>query len=346
MMNMEYNFNKDEFNNFVIAVLRRIAHKSQKTIYFSSLNISNKYFANELNNYVPISYDAFAPYGFFESNSPTFIEIRYNYQPKSNKSIMRVFNKYKNINSDNEIYIITNNFVDNFDFLSDERIHIFDSNKINEWMREYSIEFINALSTFSKIEQNNIDRVITEEKLQNKNMSNLNMLRDSMDDSNFSLSLGAGISCDHGAKLWGNLIGDITQSLRMKGIIDDFDTVKKKIGDSVLISAQFIKEVHKSPLDYYWEIHQGIYPKSERKMDPRFSIYHVSKICKKYEKNKNFKVITYNYDNYLENYLDYLNVKYNTIFDSECLITENLSIYHIHGYLPKVKFKTHKNLRR
>ena len=49
--------------------------------------------------------------------------------------------------------------------------------------------------------------------------------------------------------------------------------------------------------------------------------------------------MTYNYDNYLEQYLDYYCVAYDIMFDMSNIQIGNMPIYHVHGYLPMIDCK-------
>jgi len=56
---------------------------------------------------------------------------------------------------------------------------------------------------------------------------------------------------------------------------------------------------------------------------------------------QHFRILTYNYDDYLESYLDNLPLPYNELYDSNCVVDSRLSIYYVHGFLPNVRYKTH-----
>ena len=60
---------------------------------------------------------------------------------------------------------------------------------------------------------------------------------------------------------------------------------------------------------------------------------------------KHFRILTYNFDDYLERHLETQGIKYNTLFNENGTINNLISIYHVHGFLPKVKAKSHiKNI--
>jgi len=123
-------------------------------------------------------------------------------------------------------------------------------------------------------------------------------------------------------------------------IITDSQKLCKKIGDSSLITAQLCKELYKSDIDYFWAIHNGLY-NGRKPLNNDFALCHVANIIKRCEHKQHFRILTYNYDDYLESYLYNLNLPYNELYDSNCIVNNCLSIYHVHGFLPNVKYKTH-----
>ena len=77
-----------------------------------------------------------------------------------------------------------------------------------------------------------------------------------------------------------------------------------------------------------------------------FILYHISRIIESNRNKKNFSVLTYNYDNYLELFIDNildvgLPLKYKSLYNSKTRASSSVSIYHVHGFLPYNEYKTH-----
>ena len=160
-------------------------------------------------------------------------------------------------------------------------------------------------------------------------------------DSNdcFALVLGAGISIDLGAKSWNDLLLHFENELCKAGIIGDVDKLCKKVGGSSLITAQLCKDLYKNETAYYWAIHNGLYGTPSYKSV--YAIDEIVKIIEKSKRKKHFRVLTYNFDDYLEQRLTNIQFEFNTLFNSSGIINDKLSIYHVHGYLPQVEYKSH-----
>ena len=182
---------------------------------------------------------------------------------------------------------------------------------------------------------------ITEADFYAKSQSNLEAIKRVIEcDDNFAFVLGAGVSISPGAKSWDQLLEYFTDELKKKNIINDDGRLKKKIGGSSIITAQLCKELYPKEQDYYWAIHQGLY-EGRKAINQDFALYHIAEISKQCVSKAHFRIITYNYDNYLESYMKDIGITANSLFDSHSGINDQLSVYHVHGYLPEVKFKTH-----
>ena len=196
------------------------------------------------------------------------------------------------------------------------------------------------LKTSKELSANDYISNITENDFAEKKWKNLDSVVHVVEKAdNFALVLGAGISVDPGAKSWDTLLKQFTAELQRQRLIDDSKALSKKIGGSSLITAQLCKELYTTEADYYWAIHQGLYA-GRQAINKKYAIYHIAKIISKCISKKHFRVLTYNYDDYLETYLKNENVSYNTLYNEDCETDDKLSIYHVHGYMPQVNAKT------
>jgi hypothetical protein len=343
--------NARSFHYFVASVLRQIAAKEKKDIHFETT--------------LPIdlvglktcrfdAFDAIAPNGLNNIEGLVVFEFKYNIR-RGNLSTL-LSDLYKQIErapvyTELTIVLITNS-VSSFENASTDfreaskqtnfRTEIWGTDVLQNWVSLYPIDFSNAVSRYaSQQEADNITSDITDKDFDDKSVNNAKALKHIIEsEESFALVLGAGVSVDPGAKSWNELLDYFSKELVRSSIINDSQKLCKKIGDSSLITAQLCKELYKSDNDYYWAIHNGLYD-GRKPLNNDFALYHVANIIKRCEHKQHFRVLTYNYDDYLESYLENLKLPFNDLYDSNCIVNNNLSIYHVHGFLPNVKYKTH-----
>lgn len=150
--------------------------------------------------------------------------------------------------------------------------------------------------------------------------------------------LGAGVSCDLGAKDWSGLLRHFKKNLSKERIIMNPDDVCKRIGDTVLITAELCKDLYKNEKDFYWDIHNGIYC-INRDPGKVYEIDVIASIISKCKDGRYFRVLTYNYDDFLEKSLDNIGLPYTVIFNQYCSPSSKLPIYHAHGFFPQIHDK-------
>lgn len=226
---------------------------------------------------------------------------------------------------------------------TEHKVIFIDEDKLKKIVEFYRINHVNSLDGnelynnkyVSEIEKNDFEKYKNNliEKLVNTEMAN-----------NLALVLGAGVSCSEGALSWNDMVKNfekiLVNKLKIKSVLD-------KIGDTNLIATQLYKELLPKE-SYYKTIYNSIYNNySKPQKNSDTLLENISILISKLREARNFRVMTYNYDNYVEQYLKIYNMKYNVIFDVSDTQNINLPIYHVHGYLPMVKniceFKSDKN---
>lgn len=230
---------------------------------------------------------------------------------------------------------------------------------VNKIINDNKILFIDILSKVYKIEDliDLIDEVTPAEREEYNEINQkifLNLIR----DLPYSLVLGAGVSIECGAKNWNGLLAAYSDKISDDKYVEDIDKVYGKVGDSNLIKAQLVKDVFNfngKEYQYYDVLQQGLYPAGGKfdfegagsiqgsKTD--YMLYHIARIMNKNKERKNFKVITYNYDDYLEFFINNIleeeyRFKYHSLFNGEMRLQNSLPIYHVHGFMPYQKYKT------
>lgn len=342
------------FHFFLTSVLRQIASSHDQEIFFDT-QIPSDYFNLKVGGKPSI--EAIAPNGFDNIHGPVIFEFKfYNQEIKYDRLLSILNSLYKRAMqltfTDVTLILVTNTYIDSAINLSEDirkkipykgnvDLEIWDQQKIEQLASLYPIDFSNAqnLDISSRTSESNIK--ISENHFELKNHNNLRTVRNIVKhQDNFAFVLGAGVSVAPGAKSWDELLKNFTSELKKKKIIDDDQELCKKLGGSSIITAQLCKELYPKNIDYYWAIHRGLY-EGRTAINPDYALYHIAKISKLCLTKAHFRILTYNYDNYLESYLDHLHIGFNTLYDSKCDINDQLSIYHVHGYLPEVKFKTH-----
>lgn len=324
-----------DFERFVLSVIRQKCAVQGKP-FFSEFKDTNilKYInpKNEFRNAITHGirmFDGFAPEGFDDFKMPVIIEVKYNAR---NMKFYPLLDSKKYIS-----LFIVNGYLkegsrSNNNGFAEENIVVWDQNTIATWAKEYSIDYYSFYNEkFDKIEKNaSLNEVLNFDiKIKNNKL----LLQELVQKRMISLSLGAGVSLDYGSKGWDVLISDFFKEIESDGVIDNSISVQKKIGGTSIINGQFTQENLK---DFIKSLYKGLYDKYTPPVSnyPDSTLKYVAKLVVKLHNEKKFNIITYNYDNFLEQELDACGVKHNIMFNESMLSNNELSIYHTHGYLP------------
>ena len=208
---------------------------------------------------------------------------------------------------------------------------VFMNDEIDELVKIFKIPYINSMKIERLINNSNLENKITKEDFYDYNkvlLTQLSMINPT------ALVLGAGISIDAGAKGWDAMMNSFKDELKIRNITSQPSALEETIGNSNLINAQMFKEVLNNDSDYFKKINENLYG-GMKDFSDQILIYYVCKLINKWKNNNFFRVMTYNFDDYLERYLDrfFNQCKYHIIFTPE-ILNNNLNIYHVHGFLP------------
>ena len=329
-----------EFEAFVLAVLRQKAAKNEQIILTG--NSTTEGFRYQYNRYQLdryYHYDATAPNGFESIGKPVIFEFKF--RPRSTLQVQDFVGAFLEHYSEAFVYVfITYAVVED---KQDRKgafpnIRIWDKQDVDRWIDEYPVDFNNAVS-LKAIDKFELSTDISDDDLNIKSNNNMRAVKKIIEENdNFAMVLGAGVSCDLGAKDWDNLLKHFKDSLSKDKIIEDPESVCKRIGNTVLISAELCKELYKNEKDFYWSIHNGIYCAS-RERGKKYEIDAISSIVSRCKDGRNFRILTYNYDDFLEKSLDNAGLQYSVIFNQDCTPSNKVPIYHAHGFFPQVKDK-------
>lgn len=158
-------------------------------------------------------------------------------------------------------------------------------------------------------------------------------LKEKIDNGEITIVLGTGVSVPFGALSWNKLVNYMYERLNTEKFDNEIKAFEK-IGNDNLCRVQYIKlELLKDKLYYSKTLYNGLYSNYLAEKDySHTSLYVISDLL---NGNKIRKVITYNYDNYLEKILINRNINYSLMTSNEDYYKDFIPIYHVHGYLPK-----------
>lgn len=228
--------------------------------------------------------------------------------------------------------------------IADSLSNNYSSMLLNDFISKHNKSTIKQLSENIKIiTKNDIKRNENKAKSTVK-LHDITRIKQHYKDEKLVLVLGAGVSMDYGLPTWNELL----QRVLAKNMNADnqentaisllFNTV---FGPNPIIAARYLK------LNYYTNnnktdcfekaIRDALY---EKLNDHESNTYKsIIKLCVSPGKNPGLNsVITYNYDDILENGLNQLDigVKFRSIYSIGVNPhNDELPIYHVHGYLPR-----------
>ena len=328
------------FENFIKGVLLNIDEVSfkERNAYMHG-SLKELEYTNGKSTTIDFEFDAYSKKGFnyrgIQIQGPVFFE--YMLTNSLEKLVLRV-KKFMKIVPDSKwvfiIYGLSEYEIRNSDILQDN-VYYFANETIESWINEYPLDYIKSqdverLYNNTKIDKFKIDDFIDYNKYV------IDRLKNDIDNGDLSIVLGAGVSYDYGAVSWNDLVSSFEKDINESISLSFDNQIKGKIGTTDLIHAQLYKDL--LPKDkYYNRIYQSLYGEfTSSKLKEATTLYELGSLLKRYLKKRNIKVLTYNYDNYFEQYLDkyFSNVKYNVFFTEGCFLNNSVPIYHIHGYLP------------
>lgn len=182
---------------------------------------------------------------------------------------------------------------------------------------------------------------IKEENYQFNKNEVIDKMKESLESGNLTLVCGAGVSLDAGIPIWGdllnNLFSEMLNVMRKEGDDFDFDsnTVKDSgISNSVssLILAKYIKNNLKGKFSD--SLRTALYKGSPTTSE---LISAIVDLARPRRDGKSIdSIITFNFDGLIEEQLEKERIEFKAISSESIKCTSNeLAIYHVHGYLPR-----------
>lgn len=198
----------------------------------------------------------------------------------------------------------------------------------------------------STLTRRSLERTLASQKSswREASLGNLRELRRLCDDEGLSVFLGAGVSSGSGLPSWQALIASLF-SAAMKDHVSDLapteveslvSAVSQLNSNSPLQTARYLRSVIDDPTSFSAGLSAALYGDYEPDNVAEL-LDAVSMLCKS-EGNapRVHSVITYNFDDLLEERLREDNVSFGSIYHgSHVPSARQLSVYHVHGFLPR-----------
>lgn len=317
------------FEEFVLSVLKQMCIQDEKRLLISPQEIK-QYFSDpelcvqDIDEKQIVHCDAIAPDGIADIAGPIFIEIKYN---TGNMGFKPIISNREDLTS---LYIVHGNLKQDKYRKKWGSVFVWDRSTIKEWKHRYPIDyycfFSEELSESPKLD------------FQSKIAINKKILRKEIQEHRISLAIGAGASLDFGSLKWDDLIDSFYLEIQKSGKITSIKDVQKKIGGTSIIDGQFAIDNLK---DFMSSLYDGIYGKFSGRVynHPNSTIMSMGNFIQRMVQShtnefNRFNIITYNYDDYLEQALQYWHIRHVSVYNENIKTNTRLSIYHPHGFLP------------
>lgn len=153
-----------------------------------------------------------------------------------------------------------------------------------------------------------------------------------------TLFLGAGVSRDAGLKDWGKLLDAIVLELQdMKEVsLNDLDALNKDCGKDFLIKARYLRRVCKErDVSFVDLVRRALYD-----IEPKESKL-VQAIVGCVASGKIESIITYNYDDIIEQELAKRDILFAAVDEQNRSESNQFPIFHVHGFIPSEQDKSY-----
>lgn len=307
--------------------------------------------------------DALAPEGIDDLPKPTMIEIKGEMPLRYLlRAAERLFD-YKSYYNAQSALLVTKGLVDeekqsriieHIKKVGDLEIVIWDVRKLEELFEQYKDEF-DLEYTDSEIVQSLRKARYTgairrsqkrePETWRKKKVEYIKQLKEKFSKDEIVLFLGAGVSMDAGLPGWNELLSELRFIMVERNISGMKSESKEKIEiakalsnlqeSTPLISAQYIKTALGAE-DFRESVREVMY----RNINKSYPILEaIAKFCIPRRGKVGVRaVVTYNFDELLEEELERRDIDYRMICrDTDRASEEEIPIYHVHGFLPKKK---------
>lgn len=339
-------FNYKEFETLVISLINNKLKKEGKELV--------KYVQEEIlfkdGKKSFREFDGVAPEGIDELTGPTIIEFKRNFSKNSFDFITnsyRFYPKYKSLlmvfgseltKEDKQFFNIENSKID-----IDYKIKIWDINDILNLIiedKDFSLKLIENLN--KEILNTTVEKAATISNWEDESNLLINEVNQSFKNDDLVFFLGAGVSKDAGLPSWDELLRSLNVSIIESKIPFKLtDKQKEEIvtlltelqNGTPLVTASYIRKALDA--DFLEEIRKALY-KDVKKVTEQKQLEAIAKASRPLIGKLGVKsIITYNFDDLLEQHLEKNNIDYKSIFrEGDFEIPTKRPIYHVHGFVP------------
>jgi len=206
----------------------------------------------------------------------------------------------------------------------------------------------------SRIDPDKVKRELPKQKTRGNNDEFILDLQKGFKDEELTLMLGAGISASYNVPSWDNLL----QQLLLNTINKDKNVsialsklFTKLFNPNSLIAGRYLQKYYtkkgENNLAFEEQVRKLLYSNIDKKAQSQ-TINEIINFCVAPGKSPNIdSIITYNYDDIIENSLDNLNIDidYKSIYGVGMNPEKGqIPIYHVHGYLPRKGKLSNENI--
>lgn len=339
------------FETFVVFVLRDYLKSQGKDIQF-----------NEQNEF----YDAILPDGIDDIPGPVFLEVKSAFPNKSGyfRSVEKFTSQIRDTDPGTLLIVLGDIFSetskDSMIQLAQSRakrkVLIWDLNEFNEKTRDFQQNYSDYTERPTKtIVEEVINSPTSEEKKERLKHSLVESLKRKYQHEELSLFLGAGVSVDAGIPKWSELINSLLSEMILRRATGEADPMLSEHLNEIIRLAYQNKE--DSPItqmryirgafntdEYHQVVHDVLYKNNPK---PNTDLLNaIAEICTPRRNHIGVQgIVTYNFDDLLERCLKKRSIPTNTLScESDITDPEKLSIFHVHGFLPKRKTNIDENV--
>lgn len=162
----------------------------------------------------------------------------------------------------------------------------------------------------------------------------LEIAKASLQDKDFSLFFGAGVSMSANLPSWWKLLEGLVDKSKQKQLDkNDIDDLQRVCYDSSIVLGRFIRQMMETKSngdDYYNAVHDALYAGNASCASPL-----IKEICNLILAKRQYakSIITYNFDDVMERALNNASIKNYPIFGMN-QPQQAFPIYHVHGFIP------------
>ena len=190
------------------------------------------------------------------------------------------------------------------------------------------------------LKKETVDKNITESAVDNLLSTDLKSAQKAFASGPNTFFLGAGVSCSEGLPGWENLlIAILSDATKTKVRKEDFDALFKANGSSSIIMGRYIRRLYNDDKQLLKNaIHDCLYKNRTLGDIKSGTIKKICELVKKYPENVK-SIITYNYDDLIEQQLENIGVASCSVFDTH-EPDGRFPVYHVHGILDQRGIKS------